>query len=104
MVDNLSDAEKFLVKPETKPDLIFLDLMMPERKNEGVNKEAGFHFLKKLKSNPQTKDIKIVIFSAYRDKKIRDRVLKLGADRFLIKGECLPQGIIKVANEILGRK
>jgi len=100
MVDNVRDAEERIANPETKPDLIFLDLMLPQTKDGALDKEAGFKFLEKIKSNPKTKDIKIVVFSAYRDKELQSRALKLGAEKFLLKGENLPQDLIRVVHEL----
>ena len=101
MVDNIKSAEELVADRETRPDLIFLDLMLPPCLGGTINREAGFHFLEKLKSNPDTGDIKVIIFSAYRDRELQDRALKLGADKFLLKGEQLPQDLITVSREVL---
>jgi CheY-like chemotaxis protein len=100
MVDNVRDAEEKIADPEAKPDLIFLDLMLPQAQEGVLDREAGFKFLKKIKSNPKTKDIKIIIFSAYKDKELQEKALKLGAEKFLLKGEHLPQDLIKIAHEV----
>jgi DNA-binding response OmpR family regulator len=57
-----------------RPDLILLDVMMPEMN--------GFDVAAVLKNDPQTMDIPIVILSIVQD---RDRGFRLGVDRYLTK-------------------
>src|SRR6187401_3657862 len=57
-----------------RPDLIILDIMMPEMN--------GFDVAAVLKNDPQTMDIPIVILSIVQD---RDRGFRLGVDRYLTK-------------------
>lgn len=57
-----------------KPDAILLDINMP-----GLD---GWDVCQNLKSDPETKDIKIIILTATRDlKRAKDR----GADRVMLK-------------------
>ena len=58
----------------SKPDLIILDVMMPE-----IN---GFDVAAVLKNDPATMDIPIIILSIVQDK---ERGLKIGVDRYLTK-------------------
>ena len=57
-----------------RPDLIVLDVMMPEMN--------GFDVAAVLKNDPATLDIPIVILSIVQD---RDRGFRLGVDRYLTK-------------------
>jgi CheY-like chemotaxis protein len=57
-----------------RPDLIVLDVMMPEMN--------GFDVAAVLKNDPTTMDIPIVILSIVQD---RDRGFRLGVDRYLTK-------------------
>ncbi len=57
-----------------KPDLILLDVMMPE-----IN---GFDVAAVLKNDPETMDIPIIILSIVQDK---ERGLRIGVDRYLTK-------------------
>lgn len=79
----------------SKPDLIILDVMMPE-----IN---GFDVAAVLKNDPATMDIPIIILSIVQDK---ERGLKIGVDRYLTKpinteqlfhevDELLEQGVSK---------
>ncbi|WP_227009124.1 response regulator [Christiangramia fulva] len=58
----------------SKPDLIILDVMMPE-----IN---GFDVAAVLKNDPSTMDIPIIILSIVKDK---ERGLRIGVDRYLTK-------------------
>jgi excisionase family DNA binding protein len=62
---------------ETKPDLLILDIMIP-----GMN---GFDVCRKLKSSPNTQNIKIVAISGDHNPAVRERVLSAGADLFFTK-------------------
>ena len=57
-----------------RPDLVVLDVMMPEMN--------GFDVAAVLKNDPQTHDIPIVILSIVQD---RDRGFRIGVDRYLTK-------------------
>ncbi len=57
-----------------RPDLVVLDVMMPEMN--------GFDVAAVLKNDPQTMDIPIVILSIVQD---RERGFRLGVDRYLTK-------------------
>lgn len=59
---------------EVKPDLIILDIMMPEMN--------GFDVAAILKNDPQTMDIPIIVLSIVQDKA---RGMRVGVDRYLTK-------------------
>lgn len=60
-----------------KPDLLLLDLMMP-----GID---GFEVIRRLKNNPDTADIRIVILSALNSNEDVVKGFNLGADDFIMK-------------------
>ncbi|NHQ85285.1 response regulator [Iodobacter sp. HSC-16F04] len=62
---------------EKQPGALLLDLMMPDM--------DGFQVLQKLKDNPATQAIPVMIVSALDDLAARQRVLASGADDFLGK-------------------
>ena len=74
-VDVASNGREALaVVRRDRPELIVLDVMMPEMN--------GFDVAAVLKNDPQTMDIPIVILSIVQD---RDRGFRLGVDRYLTK-------------------
>ena len=74
-VDIASNGRQALtVVRQDRPDLIVLDVMMPEMN--------GFDVAAVLKNDPLTMDIPIVILSIVQD---RDRGFRLGVDRYLTK-------------------
>ena len=62
---------------EEKPDLILLDLMMP-----GID---GFEVIRRLRSNPETADIQIVILSALNSNEDIVKGFEAGANDFIMK-------------------
>jgi len=71
-----------------KPDVIILDLMMPNI--------DGFKVCERTKSDPLTQDIKILVLTAYDDPDNIDKAYKKGADKILIK----PAGKEELLEEI----
>jgi CheY-like chemotaxis protein len=59
-----------------KPDMIILDLMLPEM--------DGFEVLKKIKSDSETMQIPIIIITGRGDDD-REKAIKLGANKYLLK-------------------
>lgn len=81
---------------EKKPDLVVLDLMMPEK--------SGFQILEEIqKSNDdELKKIPIIVFSNRTEQRNIDKVKKLGAVDFLGKLETTPKELIDRIKPFLG--
>lgn len=72
------DGEQALeIVENNPPDLILLDLMMP--------KMSGYEVCEKLKKNPKTAFIPIIIVTALRELDDKIKAIEFGADDFLIK-------------------
>jgi CheY-like chemotaxis protein len=62
-----------------KPNVILLDLILPDMN--------GIEVLKEARKYQETKDIKIFAFTNYNDPEINDRLIKEGIDKILLKAE-----------------
>ena len=73
-----SDGNEALNKAQSDlPDLILLDVMMP-----GL---SGFEVCERLKNNPKTKNIIIIMLTAKGQQSDRDWAISVGTDYFLTK-------------------
>ena len=70
-------VEALRMVEESQPDLILLDVMMPRM--------SGFQVCAKLKSDPATRDIPIVMVTALNEVGDVERAVESGADDFLTK-------------------
>jgi DNA-binding response OmpR family regulator len=74
-IDQASNGKEALQRVrENRPDLIILDIMMPEMN--------GFDVAAVLKNDPETMDIPIIVLSVVQDKA---RGFRIGIDRYLTK-------------------
>src|SRR5437868_3994189 len=73
-----SGRDALLHLGSARPDLVILDIMMPEMN--------GMDLLLKLKADVQTSGLRVVIFSALDETQWRDRAARAGACDYWIKG------------------
>jgi CheY-like chemotaxis protein len=72
------DGQEALAKVASEqPDLVLLDIMMPRM--------SGFEVCKKLKSDPQTKDIPIIMVTALHETGDIERGVEVGTNDFITK-------------------
>ncbi|MCZ7400776.1 MAG: response regulator [Candidatus Methanoperedens sp.] len=69
--------EALLIVEKDPPDLILLDIMMP--------KMNGYEVCNKLKNNPKTMGIPIIMVTALQQKKDKIKAIGMFADDFLTK-------------------
>lgn len=101
--NSIKDAEALIEKEETRPHVIFLDTLIVEKgsKNDIESQiKRSYNFVSDIKKKNKFSDLKIVIYSSQRDKKIEKQFKKIGVDGFLFKGELLPKEIIAFTNNI----
>lgn len=91
-----SAEEAFEKVKSTKPDLIILDIMMP--------KVSGIEVCNKLKADPSTKDILILIVSARDAQADRIEGLTHGADDYVSKPFHLRSLVRKIEHMLQKRK
>jgi DNA-binding response OmpR family regulator len=76
-----------------RPDIILLDLMMPEMN--------GDEMLEKLRATPWGKDIKVIILTNVGEQEAPESIKHLGVRRFIVKAEMTPRQVAEmVKNEL----
>ncbi len=79
---------------KSKPDAVILDIMMP-----GID---GWDVLKRLRDDPNTRDLPIIMFSALGDDATRSHAFDGGANDYWVKGmfdfQTLKHGIERVVS------
>jgi DNA-binding response OmpR family regulator len=78
---------------KNKPDLILLDIIMPE--------VDGYQVLKEIKKSPKYKDIPVLIFSNLAQEEEIEKGLKLGADDYFVKSNYTPPQIVEKVSKMI---
>ena len=73
----LNGEEALRLAESFRPDLILLDVMMPQR--------SGFEVCQKIRENPAFRNVKIVMLTAKGRDLEKDRGLNLGANAYVTK-------------------
>ena len=73
-----------------KYDLVLLDLLLPKRN--------GFEVIKEVRTNGQSKDAKIIIFSNLGQEDNVGKAMKLGANGYIVKADI---GINELSDRIM---
>lgn len=93
-VDFAGDGEEGLEKARTvKPTLMLLDIMMP--------KMNGLQVLEKLKLDPETKAIPVIMLTNLAGTQDAEAALTKGAVKYIIKSENEPKAVVNMVKEIL---
>ena len=102
IVSSLDEAEKIIQGEDTRPDTIFLDVLMSSNKKGDLSHQMNYsiEFIDKIKKN--FPDIKIIICSEHRDLSIEKAVSKLGVNGYLVKDELMPKEIVHFTDKIHG--
>lgn len=75
-----------------RPALILMDMMMPRM--------SGAETIRRLRQVKVTKDVPILVLSAYQEQALIDEALEAGADDFLIK-TVLPEDLTDIIDKYL---
>jgi DNA-binding response OmpR family regulator len=104
---NLEDTGDYEVRAEYKgadglaaavefnPDLVLLDIMLPDK--------DGFEVLEELKKDERTKGILVVMLTALKSDPVKFKAAMLYADDFLVKPVTL-RALVEKIEEVLDRR
>jgi CheY-like chemotaxis protein len=79
VVEATSVAEADAALAQGLPSIVLLDLYLPE--------VDGFELLRRIKENPDTRDVPVVCITAGATAEVRERALALGCDQLVFKPE-----------------
>ncbi len=85
--------EAFSMAQESLPALIVTDIMVP--------KMDGLQLLKKLKEDPRTKNIPVMVLTNYGEQKNMKEAFSLGAADFVVKYFATPKEVVEKVKTIL---
>jgi len=93
-VDTAFDGEEGIEKVrKLKPTVVLLDIMMPKMNEMQV--------LEKIKSDPDTKKIPVIMLTNLAGQQDAENALEKGAVRYIIKSEHDPKDIVRIVKEIM---
>ncbi len=87
-------GEAMALIEKSKPDIIVLDLMLPE--------VSGEEILKLLKSNELYKSIPVIAFTNRSEESDKEKIESLGADAYLIKATTELSELTMTINTLVG--
>jgi CheY-like chemotaxis protein len=91
VVSDGEQAHAEIVKQQ--PDLVLLDML--------IGRVSGLDVLNKLRADPQTKNIKVVVISNYNKKEVNVECKKAGALDYWVKSDYVPRQIVEKVQAIL---
>lgn len=87
-------AKGLVLAKREQPDLILLDIVMPEM--------DGYQVLEKLKGDPATQNLRVIVLSNLGQEEEITRARELGAEDFFIKSSLTPSGLVEKVTAKLG--
>lgn len=91
------DGEEGLQKVNAeKPDIVLLDIVLPK-----IN---GYEVLRKIKKNPKTNKIPVILLTNLADMRDVEKALDLGATNYLVKSDYKMEEIVDKVRDILKKK
>ena len=94
--EGLKRLEEIKAKKKEKPDLILLDIVLPD-----IN---GMAILEKAKSDPELKDIPFFILTNYSAPELEKRGEDLGVEKHIIKTAVTPSQLVELIKDWFGEK
>lgn len=96
VLSGYNGAEGVQLAAEHKPDIILLDIIMP--------KMDGFAALKKIKKDPTTAEIPVILLTNLGQEEDIRKGKELGAADYFIKANHTPQEVVDKVKEVIGTK
>lgn len=94
-VSEAADGKEALTRlAADPPDLILLDILMPVM--------DGISFLKQAKIRDRYPGTKVIAFSNLSDQQKVERMLRLGANRHVLKSSLSPRQLVVLVHDMLG--
>ena len=91
VADNGEDG--LLKAKQVMPTIVLLDIMMP--------KMNGLQVLERLKADPMTKNLPVVVLTNLAGSQDAEEALKRGAVRYIVKSEHDPKQVVDIVKEIV---
>jgi len=79
---------------DKKPDLVLLDLILPD-----VN---GLEILEEMRKKKNAKDLPVYILTNYSDAELEKTGDKLKAEKYVLKTDCIPSKLVALVKERIG--
>lgn len=95
--------EGMIITQNEQPDMVLLDIILPEKIGATVDVSAkqGFEYLKKVKENPKTKNVPVIVFTNLNSSADRKKAKDMGAIDYIVKADHLPEEIFKKVEKII---
>ncbi len=93
MVKALDGEQGLILAAKEKPDFILLDVIMP--------KMDGFTVLKKLKENPETKNVPVLLLTNLGQDEDVKKGNELGAVGYLVKANITPSEVVDKVKSLM---
>ncbi|HBG81432.1 TPA: response regulator [candidate division CPR2 bacterium] len=81
---------------EKKPDLILLDILMPEM--------DGFEVLEHLKGDPDTKGVPVLVLSNLGQEDHINKAMSFGVQGFIVKSQYTPSQVVETIKGVIKKK
>jgi len=94
--ESLEKLKKIREGKERKPDLVLLDLLLPD-----IN---GIEILEEIRKHEETKTLLVFILSNYTAPEMKEMGIELEAEKFLLKTDYTPSQLVKLIKERLKEK
>jgi CheY-like chemotaxis protein len=95
-ITTLNSLEAVSLAEQEKPDVVLLDIMMPEL--------DGFELCRLMRQNPVTRDVPIIFVTAYQSLDLEERRLEAGADLVIHKPISVDTLVTAIHNTLQNRQ